>query len=227
MGARTAKRIFWTAREGLVKYRTSSNARAKRAACKRLGIPLAFVLPSWARPKLFRIASSNLAPGRISTTTCASSSPAFHQSCTIPGGTCSLFPGPAPVEPEANPPVHYRERFVDHRVDVLSDYRPTWSDVKVGHQEFSAGLLRAYPHHPTLAGDRVLENVSRLGHAIPLFSRRREHRSGGWRRVYPPNCVFLREGGSHLLLRGGDVCPITTTRGLETQEVYWARLRTD
>src|SRR3712207_3344652 len=52
-------------------------------------MPCSFVLPSWARPWRFFIIASNLAPGATSTTTRASSSPAFHQSCATPTGTCS------------------------------------------------------------------------------------------------------------------------------------------
>ena len=38
------------------------------------------------------IATSNLAPGLISIKMCASSSPAFHQSCAVPAGTCRRSP---------------------------------------------------------------------------------------------------------------------------------------
>ena len=67
-----------------MKYSTSLNSRAKIAACRRLGMPLEFVLPSCARPNRLRAISSKRAPGLISTLTCASSSPAFHQSCAVP-----------------------------------------------------------------------------------------------------------------------------------------------
>ena len=50
-------------------------------------MPFGFVLPSRARPNVLETASSNLAAGLTSTMTRASSSPAFHQSCAVPGGT--------------------------------------------------------------------------------------------------------------------------------------------
>ncbi len=60
-------------------------------------MPLALVLPSCARPNRVVIRSSKratVAP-RTSTCTCATSSPAFHQSCGVPGGTSTTSPGPA------------------------------------------------------------------------------------------------------------------------------------
>jgi hypothetical protein len=47
-------------------------------------------------------------------------------------------------------------------MDVLPGDSPTGPDVHVGNQQFAAGVLGANANYHPLAGDRVLDNISRL-----------------------------------------------------------------
>ena len=158
-------------------------------------VPFAFVLPSLARPNVFSIAPSNLATGLISTMTCAFSSPAFHQSSAVLGGTCSRSPTgamiPLPLQPEADPPLQHREPLKDGRVHVLPGHGPAGPHEGLCHQKLAARVLCTDADHNPLVGNRVLRDVPGPRHsAFPVHAYHRAGRAKYRRTAHPANGRF-------------------------------------
>ena len=102
---------------------------------------------------------------RTSTSTCATSSPAFHQSCGVPGGTSTASPGPAvrssPSTRRPTVPASTSKRSAQLGVHVLAGHGAAGLHVQIDdHVLGIAAVLAADPHDRPLAGDRVGQHLA-------------------------------------------------------------------
>jgi hypothetical protein len=164
---------FCSQRGGDTTCSSRSNSLATTTSCGNgRGAPRAFVSPAAAIPQTAWIICSNRRPGLTSTRTCASRSPTFQKSWTIPGSTTSLRPGAGDllpvVEPEPDPPLQHLEALVQVAVHLRPGPTGPRAQVQVGDHRLPVGVVAAPggpPERSPLTG--VLELLTGMGHDHP------------------------------------------------------------
>ena len=158
--SREAVRSGWRRGDGAVRNSggpataiTSENSWAIITICRNPG-PLGPALPSCNRPMNWGHISSNLAPGRASTSMRTSSSPTGRHPCLVFGGAYRVSPGPRTLSPS---PGDQALTFPRMTVTVSNTSGWTWrgrrapsTHVQVGNKLTTIRFGRTHPHHKAL-----------------------------------------------------------------------------